>query len=106
MSSKKRTLSPEDFELLYDNILVKAIDMETIDDKTGLIRSQGYEDKPEVGKVINVGEGRIFDNGTVVPLRIKKGDTVYWNKYSSVKIRLGTEDYYLLREEDIQGYIR
>lgn len=106
VKSKQKTLSPEDFELLYDNILVKALEIEVVDGDTGLLKPQGYEDKPEVGTVVKVGEGRIFDNGTVVPLRIKVGDTVYWNKYSSVKIRLGTEDYYMIREEDIQGYKR
>lgn len=106
MTKKKVTLSPTDFDLLYDNILVSPIEIEVIDEDTQLYRPQGYEDKPEIGKVIQVGEGRLFDNGTIVPLRIKIGDTVYFNKYSTVKIRLGTEDYYMLREEDVQGYKR
>lgn len=106
MKKLKKTLSPTDFELLYDNILVTPLEIDVIDSETQLYRPQGYEDKPEIGTVVKVGEGRIFDNGTVVPLRIKVGDIVYFNEYSSVKIRLGTEDFYMLREEDIQGYHR
>ena len=99
---KNKLFKPEEGELLYDNVLIKELINEVIDSETGLHRSQSYEDKPEVGTVISVGEGRIFDNGTIIPLKVKKGDVVFWNKYSSVKIRFGTEDFYLLREEDIQ----
>ncbi len=102
LKQKSKLPKVQDGVPLYDNILVKAIDVDVIDEETQLYRPQGYEDKPELGEVIKVGEGRIFDNGTVVPLKVKIGDLVYWNKYSSVKIRFGTEDFYLLREEDIQ----
>lgn len=101
----QRLLSPLDFTLLYDNVLVEQYQVEDIDE-TGLVRPQNYEDKPEIGKVLSIGKGRLFDNGTVVPLDVKVGDLVYFNKYSSTKIRLGTIDYYMIREEDIQGYLR
>lgn len=103
----------ETSELLYDNVLVKPISIttaESIKTKDGqtidLARPQGYEDKAELGEVIGFGEGRIFDNGTVIPLKVKKGDLVYFNKYSSVKIRFDTNDYLLIREEDIQIILR
>lgn len=103
----------ETSELLYDNVLVKPISIttaESIKTKDGttidLARPQGYEDKAELGEVIGYGEGRIFDNGTVIPLKVKKGDLVYFNKYSSVKIRFDTNDYLLIREEDIQIILR
>ena len=102
--NQTKLLKIENYKLLYDNILVKAITIEIVDDETSLYRAQNYEDKPEIGEVIKVGTGRLFDNGTVVPLQVKVGDIVYWNKYSSVKVRFGTEDYYLIREEDIQMY--
>lgn len=104
--TKNKTLNPTEFELLYDNVLITPLEIEVIDSETQLYRPQGYEDKPQLGTVVKVGEGRLFDNGTVVPLRVKIGDTVYFNEYSSTKIRLGTEDFYMLREEDIIGYKR
>lgn len=96
---------PLSFKPLYDNILLEAI-IPTEVDETGVIRPMNYEDKPELGKVLSTGDGRLFDNGTVVPLMVRAGDIVYFNKYSSTKIRLGTIDYYLLKEEDIQAYMR
>ena len=102
MKSKK--LNPVEFEYLYDNVLIKPIVINEVGD--GLIRPSGYEDKPEIGEVVKVGEGRIFDNGVVVPLKVKIGYIVYFNKYSSVKVRLDTTDYLILKEEDLQGYLR
>ena len=98
--------SPLDFKLLYDNVLLEAIVMEDVDTETGLYRPQGYEDKPELGRVVSKGDGRLFDNGTIVPLKVEVGDVVYFNKYSSVKVRLNTTDFYIIHEEDIQAYLR
>lgn len=85
-------------KILYDNVLIKPIVLE----KVGLVlRPQQYEDKPEFGEVLMVGEGRIFDNGTVIPLKVKVGDVVYFQKFSSQKIRVEGVDYHIIREEDI-----
>jgi chaperonin GroES len=86
----------------YDNVLVRPL----ADDKLSvgdseIIRPQNYEDKSEFGTVLMVGEGRIFDNGVIVPLRVKVGDTVYFQKYSSQKLRVEGEDLLIIREEDI-----
>jgi len=89
--------------ILYDNVLVKPKVMEEIDD---VLTPQQYEDKPEFGEVIKVGEGRIFDNGTIIPLKVQPGDIVYFNKYSTTKMKLGTIEYHIIREEDIVSYQR
>ena len=84
--------------VLYDNILLRPIIME----QSGVVlRPQQYEDKPEYGEVVAVGEGRIFDNGTVIPLKVKVGDKVLFQKYSYVKVRSMGEDFLLIREEDV-----
>lgn len=105
MSKLQKPLNPLDFTLLYDNVLVEQVEQEDVDE-SGIIRPQNYEDKPEIGKVLSIGKGRLFDNGTIVPLEVKVGDIVYFNKYSSVKVRLDTTDFFILREEDIQGFLR
>lgn len=106
MKKLKLPVNPLDFTLLYDNVLVKAIDQNVIDPDTGLEKFTNYEDKPEVGEVMSTGGGRLLDNGSLATMNLKKGDIVYWNKYSSTKIRLDMNDYYLIKEEDIQGYLR
>lgn len=92
-----------DFKILYDNVLVKGIE---IKEKDGVLLASSYEDKPEFGEVVSVGEGRIFDTGEVVQLKVKKGDMVYFNKYSSTKLNVDGNDYFVVHEEDIVGYIR
>jgi len=91
------------FVILYDNVFVKGINIE---EKDGILKPDSYEDKPELGEVINVGEGRIFDNGVIVPLRVQIGDIVYFNKYSSTKFNFDGNDYFVVREEDVTGYLR
>lgn len=105
---ERKALNPLDFTLLYDNILVEQIvlDDDVVDEETGIVRPKNYEDKPEVGTVMSIGNGHLFDNGVVVPLLIQVGDIIYFNKYSSTKVRLDTRDFFIIREDDVQGYLR
>lgn len=92
-----------DFNILYDNVLVKSI---TIKEKNGVIVPTTYETKPEFGEVVAVGEGKLIENGNRVPLTVKVKDIVYFNKYSTTKFNFDGTDYYLVREEDIVSYMR
>lgn len=92
-----------DFTILYDNILVKGIE---IKEKDGVLTAVSYDDKPELGEVLTVGSGRVFDSGEVIPLVIEIGDTIYFNKYSSTKFNIDGDDYFIVREEDVVGYLR
>lgn len=103
MAKPKSKLKIDNFNVLYDNIFVKGIEVAEVD---GVLTPSSYEDKPELGEVIKVGEGRIFDNGNIVPLRVSPGDVVYFNKYSSTKFRLEGEDYFVVREEDVVAFVR
>ena len=91
------------YKLLYDNILIKAIDISSV---KGIIRGKRTEDKPIVGEVISVGSGRILDTGGMKDMEIKVGDTVLFNQYMTIKYNLNKEDFYLVREEDCVGYFR
>ena len=86
-------------KLLYDQVLIEPIVLE--DSANGLVNAQQYEDKPEFGKVLLVGNGRLLDTGTVVKPLVKVGDTVLFQKYSAQKVRVNSVDYLLIREEDI-----
>ena len=84
--------------ILHDNVLVKPIRLE----KNGtLVDPQQYEDKPEFGEVLACGPGRIYDNGEVVPLTVKVGDIVFFQKYSAQKVRIAGVDHLLIHEEDV-----
>mgnify|MGYP001602563624 CR=1 FL=1 len=100
MKSKSVRFELLEKKLLYDNVLVRAVEVEKSDPDDILIDPLSYEQKPEIGEVVLVGEGRIFDNGTIVPMKVVVGDIVMFNKYASTKFRVGGLDYYVIREED------
>ena len=93
----------EDFSFLYDNILVKAIRAETVE---GLVKPDQYDDKPEFGKVVQVGEGRLLDDGVVVPTKLNVGDIIYFGKYSSEQTRSVGEDFFIIREDDVKAVLK
>jgi len=103
MTKKQPNLDVSSFNILYDNVFVKGLEIE---ERDGIVKPASYDDKPELGVVIKVGGGRLLDDGAVVPLSVKPGDTVYFNKYSTTKFNFDGEDYFVVREEDIVGYIR
>lgn len=100
---KNQPLNIKDFSILYDNILCKSI---VITEKKGVIIPKTYETKPELGEVISVGSGRVFENGETRPLLVKIGDIVYFNKYTTTKFNVDGDEYYVLKEEDVVGYKR
>lgn len=104
MQKEKIKFDLTEKKLLYDNILVRLVDVIKVDD--AVYDPKQYSDKPEVGQVVSVGEGRLMDDGTVVPLRIRVGEIVLFNKYSTVKYRnpATSEDLYVVREEDIVAH--
>jgi chaperonin GroES len=87
-------------QLLQDNVLIAAAEFE----KSGKVyRPNQYEDKPEFGVVLSVGQGRLLDNGTRVPSPVQVGDFVIFGKYSSVKVRAEGVDFLFVRDEDIMS---
>jgi chaperonin GroES len=89
---------------LHDKVLVERLDTEE-KTKGGIIIPDTAKEKPQEGKVVAVGTGRILEDGTKKPLEIKKGDKVLFNKYGAIDISIGGEDYLILREEDILAIV-
>ncbi len=89
---------------LYDRVLVKRVEEET---KTagGIYIPATATEKPQRGKVIAVGGGKLLDNGEVRALDVKKGDTVLFAKYSGTEVKIDGDDHLILREDDILGVI-
>lgn len=92
-----------DFQLLHDHVLIQEV---KIEEKDGIVVPDSYEGKPELGRVISVGSGRIADNGSIVDLVVRRDDTVYFNRYTTTKYNFDGNDYYVVREEDIVGFLR
>jgi chaperonin GroES len=87
---------------LRDRILVKRIE-ETEQRIGGIIIPDSAKEKPQVAKVVAVGNGRINDKGTVIPLDVKAGEFVLIGKYAGTDIKLDGEEYLILREDEVLG---
>ena len=89
---------------LHDRLLVKRIEeKETV--KGGIIIPDSAKEKPQEGEVIAVGNGKILDNGTKVPLDVKAGDKILFGKYSGTDIKIDNEEYLILREDEVLAVI-
>ncbi len=88
---------------LQDRILVERIEEET--KKGGIIIPDSAKEKPQQGKVIAAGPGRIDEKGARIPMEVKKGDTILFGKYSGNEIRIGEEEHLIMREDDVLAVI-
>jgi chaperonin GroES len=89
---------------LQDRILVQRVEEETTT-KGGIIIPDTAKEKPAEGKVTAVGNGKIGDDGKRIALEIKKGDRILFGKYSGTEVKIGGEEYLIMREDDVLGII-
>ncbi len=89
---------------LHDRLIVERIE-DTEQMVGGIIIPDTAKEKPQQGKVLAVGKGKVKDDGTVTPLDVKAGDTVLFGKYSGQEIKLDGTEYFIMREDDILGVI-
>jgi chaperonin GroES len=89
---------------LHDRILVKRLEEEE-ERRGGIIIPDTAKEKPQRGKVIAVGNGKLLESGQRVPLDIKAGDQVLFGKWGGNDIKLGDEEYLILEEKDVLGII-
>ncbi len=90
---------------LGDRVLVKPLEPKEVK-KGGIIIPDTAKEKPQEGKVIEVGKGRMLEDGKIVPLEVKKGDRILYSKYGGTEIKLEGEEYLILKEEDILAIIK
>jgi chaperonin GroES len=85
---------------LQDRILIQRVEEE---EKTagGIIIPDSAKEKPQEGKVVAVGKGKVLDNGQIAPLEVAEGDRVLFGKYAGTDVTLDGEDYVILREDDV-----
>ena len=85
---------------LHDRILIKRQE-EKETRKGGIIIPDSAKEKPQEGKVVAVGNGKVNDDGKKVPLDVKTGDKILFGKYSGSEVTLDDVEYLILREEDV-----
>ena len=89
---------------LQDRILVQRVEEETTT-KGGIIIPDTAKEKPAEGKVTAVGNGKIGEDGKRIALEVKTGDRILFGKYSGTEVKVGGEEYLIMREEDVLGII-
>ena len=92
------------FNPLHDRILIKRIE-EKETAKGGIIIPDSAKEKQQEGEVIAVGNGRKTEDGKVIPLDVKAGDRILFGKYSGTEINVDSEEFLILKEEEVMGII-
>ncbi len=92
------------FRPLHDRILVERVESEEVT-KGGIILPDTAKEKPQQGKIIAVGSGRRTDDGKIIPLELKAGDTILFGKYSGSEIKIEGTEYLIMKEDDVLGLV-
>ena len=89
---------------LHDRVIVSRIE-EGEQKVGGIIIPDSAKEKPQQGKVVAVGKGKVEKDGKVTPLDVKEGDTVLFGKYSGQEIKIDGEEYLIMREDEVLAVI-
>ena len=89
---------------LADKVLVQRLEAET---KTagGIVLPDAAKEKPQKGKIVSVGEGKLLDDGTRQKVQVKKGETVLFTSYAGTEIKIEGKEYLIMDESDIMAII-
>ena len=89
---------------LHDRIIVQRLEEEE-QQVGGIIIPDTAKEKPQQGKIVAVGKGKVKEDGGILPMDVKDGDTILFGKYSGQEIKLDGEEYLIMREEEVLGVI-
>ena len=89
---------------LHDRIVVKREEEKEVK-KGGIIVPDTAKEKPQEGKVIAVGHGRVTEDGKKIPLDVKARDKILFGKYSGSEVKIDDEEYLIMKEEDVLAII-
>jgi chaperonin GroES len=89
---------------LADKVLVQRLEAET---KTagGIVLPDSAKEKPQKGKIVNVGEGKLLDDGTRKKMQVKKGDIVLFTSYAGTEVKIDSKEYLIMDESDIMAVV-
>jgi len=89
---------------LQDRVIVKRL-AEEEKTKGGIIIPDSAKEKPQQGKVVAVGKGKVADDGKLIKLDVKAGDRILFSKYAGAEVKIEDEEHLIMREDDILGII-
>ncbi len=89
---------------LHDRIIVRRLEEER-KTSSGIVIPDTAAEKPDQGKVIAIGTGKVTEDGTVRPLQVKVGDRILFGKYSGQTVKVQGEELLVMREEDVMGVV-
>ncbi|QID32444.1 co-chaperone GroES [Pampinifervens florentissimum] len=90
---------------LYDKIVVKRFEEQEQRTASGIIIPDTAKEKPQVGEVVAVGEGKLLQNGQQVPPKVKPGDKVVFNKYAGTEVELDGEKFLIMSEDEVLAIV-
>ena len=90
---------------LQDRVIVKRLENGVEKTKGGIIIPDSAKEKPEQGKIVAVGKGKVNDDGKLMAVGVKVGETILFGKYSGSEVKLNGEEHLIMREEDILGVV-
>jgi chaperonin GroES len=90
---------------LQDRVIIKPKEAEETT-KGGIILPDTAKEKPIEGTIVAVGEGKTTEDGKLIKLTVKVGDTVLYGKYSGTEVKIEGEEYLIMRESDIYGIVK
>ena len=96
--TRRTTLRP-----LHDRVLVQRLAEPS--EHGRILVPDSAKEKPQEGRVIAVGAGRLGDNGTPIPVAVKKGDRILFARYSGAEVTLDGTEYLVMKEEDVLGIL-
>jgi len=97
-------MSNPSFRPLHDRILVQRLEGEE-KTKGGIIIPDTAKEKPQQGKVVSVGSGRVTEEGKIQPLDVKAGEKILFSKYAGTEVKMEGEEFIIMREDDVLGII-
>ena len=90
---------------LHDRIIVQRLEEEE-QQVGGIIIPDTAKEKPQQGRVVAVGKGKVKEDGGILPMDVKNGDTILFGKYSGQEIKLDGDDYLIMREDEVLGVVK
>ncbi|MCS6998798.1 MAG: co-chaperone GroES [Aquificaceae bacterium] len=90
---------------LYDKVVVKRFEEQEQRTASGIIIPDTAKEKPQLGEVVAVGEGKLLQSGQQVPPKVKPGDRVVFNKYAGTEVELNGEKYLIMSEDEILAVV-
>jgi chaperonin GroES len=96
--------NPMKIRPLHDRVVIRRAEGDT-KSKGGIIIPDNAKEKPQEGEVIAVGSGGRDENGKLIPLDVKAGDTVLFGKWSGTEVKIDGEDLLIMKEADLMGVV-